>query len=147
MKLLPSALIVGMVLWAALPATAEVSDKQVGAMVQALREAAPKSNDGLYSPWKVTAQIIPSWSKQCVGRSLTPSEFGADQEAAQKVVSCISRRELTKQMRATGNNEMASVRNYACWWMTGQYSGCNSGPTGTYVEKVLSAYKRASASS
>lgn len=145
MKLLTSAMVASMILSAALPATAEVSDTQVGAVVQALKQAAPKSNNELYSPWKVTATIIPSWSKQCLGRTLTPTQFNTDQEAARKVVSCITRRELNKQLRTTNNNETA-VRNFACWWMSGSYSGCSSGPTGTYVQNVLRYYKQAAAS-
>lgn len=138
-----------MVLWVALPAIAEISDKQVGAVVQALREAAPKSSNELYSPWKVTPGIIPSWSKQCIGQALTPAQFDANQAQAQSVVSCIARRELNKQLRSTGNNETASVKNFACWWMTGNSTGadCNSGATGAYVQKVLRAYKQAAASS
>lgn len=137
--------IIGMVLWAALPAVAEVSDQQVGAVVQALKEAAPQGNNGLYSPWKVTPGIIPNWSKQCIGHTLTPTQFDANPTQAQSVVSCIARRELNKQLRATGNNETASVKNFACWWMTGDSANtsCNTGATGAYVQKVLRAYKQA----
>lgn len=130
----------------ALPAQAQqVTTKQVGTLVQALRQAAPKTgikNDGLYSEWQVTPGIIPSWSKQCIGRELTPTQFEANPVVARNVVTCITRRELQKQYPASGNNETVAVRRVACWWMTGNYTGCNSGQTGAYVQKVLSYYQQ-----
>ncbi len=62
----------------AVPVKAQVTDTQVGALVEALRQAAPKTgreNDGLYSDWQILPANIPRWSKRCIGRPLTIAEF------------------------------------------------------------------------
>ncbi|HEY9852626.1 MAG TPA: hypothetical protein V6D28_24355 [Leptolyngbyaceae cyanobacterium] len=130
--------------FSAMPVQAQVSDARVNAMVEALRQAAPpnKANDGMYSQWQVLPGIIPSWTKQCLGRELTPAQFESDATAARNTVACIVGRELSKQMTATNNNETASVRNVACWWMTGNAAGCSSGATGTYVQRVVGFYQQ-----
>ncbi|HEY9608477.1 hypothetical protein [Allocoleopsis sp.] len=145
MRLALRALITSAALWAVLPAQAQPSGNQITAMVDALRMAAPKTDtarDGLYSAWKVKPGIIASWSKQCVGRELTATQFGDSPETAREVVSCIMRRELNKQFSATNNNETASVRQVACWWLTGKYTGCNSGSQAAYVERVVGFYQK-----
>ena len=118
-------------------------DPQVNALVEALRLSAPpnRPNDGMYSQWQVLPAIIPSWTSQCTGQEMTPAQFEADPTTARSVVACIIRRELEIEFRDTGNNEMIAVRRTACWWMTGKPSGCNSGATADYVEKVMSFYQ------
>lgn len=130
-------------LWA-MPGTAQSTDKQVNAFVDALRQAAPPQspNDGMYSAWQVLPGIIPDWTKRCIGQQMTPAQFEANEDAARRTVTCIARRELNNQMKATGNNETSAVRGAACWWMTGKYSGCNSGFQGQYVQKVVSVYQQ-----
>lgn len=141
--LLLSGLIASLGLWT-VPAQAQVSDAKVNALLEALRQAAPpnRPNDGMYSQWQVLPGIIPSWTKQCVGRELTPAQFESDASAARNTVACIVRRELDKQFRATNNNETASVRNVACWWMTGNAGGCGSGATATYAQRVVGFYQQ-----
>ncbi|MBR8833430.1 MAG: hypothetical protein DSM106950_05150 [Stigonema ocellatum SAG 48.90 = DSM 106950] len=122
----------------------QVSDAQVAAMVEALRRAAPQTNspnDGLYSEWKVQPETLKGWSRYCLKQELTPTQFEKT-AIARKVVSCITRRELDKQLHATKNNETAAVRTVACWWMTGNYTGCNSGFTSDYVQKVVGFYQQ-----
>ncbi|BAY76281.1 hypothetical protein NIES25_27300 [Nostoc linckia NIES-25] len=124
-----------------------VSDAQVAAMVEALRQAAPQTknpNDGLYSEWQVKAETLKGWSRTCLKRELTPTQFENSPVLARSVVSCISRRELTNQFAATNNNEIASVRGAACWWMTGNYTGCDKGFTAEYVQKVVRFYQQRS---
>lgn len=130
-----------------LPAQAQVSDAQLNAMVEALRQAAPpnRPNDGMYSAWQVLPGIIPSWTKQCLGRELTPAQFESDATAARNTVACIVRREFNRQASATNNNEMASARRTACWWMTGDPTGCQSGATATYAQRVTDFYQQARA--
>ena len=121
-----------------------ISDTQVAAMVEALRQAAPQTknpNDGLYSEWQVKPETLKGWSKTCLKRELTPTQFES-RAIARQVVSCITRRELTNQLRATNNNEIASVRGAACWWMTGSYTGCDKGFTAEYVQKVVRFYQQ-----
>lgn len=146
--LLLGSIIVSLGLWT-MPAQAQqVSDAQVNAMVEALRKAAPpnRANDGMYSQWQVLPGIIPSWTKQCVGRELTPAEFESDSAAARNTVACIVRRELSNQYRAGNNNALAAARNVACWWMTGNAGGCSNGPTATYVQRVVGFYQQGSGS-
>lgn len=142
MRLMLRGLILGVAMGAVLPAQAAPSDLQIIAMVDALRMAAPKSAPGLYSEWGVTPGIIPSWTKQCVERELTPQEFGNSPESARTTVSCIMRRELNQQLSATNNDETASVRRVACWWLTGNYTGCSSGTQAAYVQRVIGFYQQ-----
>ncbi|WP_341531116.1 hypothetical protein WKK05_17895 [Nostoc sp. UHCC 0302] len=123
----------------------QVSDAQVAGMVEALRRAAPQTgsaNDGLYSDWQVKPETLKGWSKYCLKQELTPTQFENSSKTARQVISCIMRRELNKQFAATNNNETAAVRGVACWWMTGNYTGCNSGFTAAYVQKVVSFYRQ-----
>ncbi|MBW4452058.1 MAG: hypothetical protein KME55_04905 [Nostoc indistinguendum CM1-VF10] len=122
-----------------------ISDTQVAAMVEALRQAAPQTknpNDGYYSEWQVKPETLKGWSRTCLKRELTPTQFENNSAIARQVVSCITRRELTNQFRATNNNEIASVRGAACWWMTGSYTGCDKGFTADYVQKVVRFYQQ-----
>lgn len=127
----------------ALPTVAQVKDTQVNALVSALKQAAPpnRPNDGMYSSWQVLPGIIPSWTKQCLGKEMTPQQFDANENAARQVVSCIVERELKTQYKTT-TNETQAVRSVACWWMTGKTQGCDSGTTGTYVGRVVSFYQQ-----
>ncbi|MEC4815068.1 MAG: hypothetical protein SAK29_17575 [Scytonema sp. PMC 1069.18] len=125
----------------------QASNPQIAAMVEALRLAAPKTgktNDGLYSEWQVKPETLKGWSRTCLKKEVTPTQFENDPKLAREVVSCITRRELNNQLAATGNNETAAVRGAACWWMTGSYSGCNQGFTADYVNKVVGYYKQQS---
>lgn len=145
-RLLLGGLIAGVTMSALQVQAQQVTNTQVESMVEALRQAAPKTgikNDGLYSEWQVTPGIIPSWSKQCIGRKLTPMQFETSPMTARAVVTCITRRELQKQYRVSENNETTAVHSTACWWMTGNYTGCNSGQTATYVQNVVRLYQQA----
>jgi hypothetical protein len=122
----------------------QAADVQVAALVEALRQAAPqtgKANDGFYSAWQVKPETLRGWSRTCLKKEVTPTQFENNPTLARQVVSCITRREFNQQFRATGNNETAAVRGVACWWMTGAYTGCNTGFTATYVQKVIGFYR------
>lgn len=128
-----------------LPATAQqVSNLQVTALVEALRQAAPPQtpNDGMYSPWQVLPNNIPRWSKFCTKQAMTPQQFDADEGKARSIVTCVVRDLLRDEYKASGNNELAAIRRSACWWMTGQSTGCQSGETATYVQKVVGFYQQ-----
>ncbi|MBD2295717.1 hypothetical protein H6G06_20120 [Anabaena sphaerica FACHB-251] len=122
-----------------------VSDNQVAAMVEALRLAAPqkkKPTPGYYSDWQVKPETLRGWSKFCLKKELTPTQFENDPKTARQIISCIMKRELTNQFKATNNNEIAAVTGAACWWMTGLYTGCNKGFTGDYVQQVVKLYQQ-----
>lgn len=143
-QLLLSGLIASLGLWALPVQAQQVTNTQVSALVEALRLAAPKTgkqDDGLYSEWQITPGIIPSWSKQCTGRELTPSQLETSPVTARAIVTCIMRTELQKQYRDR-QNEPAAVSRAACWWMTGNATKCNSGLTAAYTQKVLGFYKQ-----
>ncbi len=148
MRVLVSGMIITLGL-SSLPALAQqpkVSESQVAAMVEALRQSAPKSapNSGYYSDWKVKPGTVKLWTKYCLKKELTPAQFQNDPATARQVVSCVINRELTKQFRAIPNNETAAVSSVACWWMTGSYTGCNSGFTADFVKNVTKRYQQRS---
>lgn len=126
-----------------LSAAAQVSETQVNGLVEALRLAAPPNSpdDGMYSDWQVLPQTLQGWSEICLGQSVTPEQFEADPEIARSVVRCIAQWQLEEQLLSTGGDELTAVRGAACWWMTGESAGCQSGFTAEYVEKVLGFYQ------
>ena len=129
----------------ALPAAAEtVTDAQVSAFVEALRQAAPPqtANDGMYSQWQVLPNNISRWAKFCTKQDLTPQQFEADATKAKSIVTCIAGDLLRDEYKASGNNETAAIRRAACWWMTGESAACKSGATATFADKVVSIYQQ-----
>ena len=129
----------------ALPATAQpVTDAQISALVEALRQAAPPqtANDGMYSQWQVLPGNISRWAKFCTKQDLTPQQFEADATKAKSIVTCIVGDLLRDEYKASGNNETAAVRRAACWWMTGESAACKSGATATFADKVVSVYQQ-----
>lgn len=127
-----------------LPAQAQVSERQVAALVEALRQAAPqtgRADDGLYSDWQIMPGNIPRWSRSCIGRELSPTEFEASPDVARSVVTCVMRDVLKEEYGASGNDEMLAVRRSAAWWMRGDPSQYNSSEIADYVQKVVTAYE------
>lgn len=148
MRILLSSLLLSLTLSSAVVAQAQTrstSSRQVTAMVEALRKAAPKTNnpnDGLYSDWQVKPDTARGWSKQCLKREITPTQFANSPATARQVITCVVQDEFSKRLRATANNEMQTVQSVACWWMTGQYTGCTSGQTAAYVQQVTRYYRQ-----
>ncbi len=129
----------------ALPAVAQaVTDAQISALVEALRQAAPPqtANDGMYSQWQVLPGNISRWAKFCTKQDLTPQQFEADATKAKTIVTCIVGDLLRDEYKASGNNETAAIRRAACWWMTGESAACKSGATATFADKVVSVYQQ-----
>ena len=128
-----------------LPAAAQsVTEAQVSALVEALRQAAPPqtANDGMYSQWQVLPNNISRWAKFCTKQDLTPQQFEADATKAKSIVNCIVGDLLRDEYKASSNNELTAVRRAACWWMTGDSAACKSGATATYADKVISVYQQ-----
>jgi hypothetical protein len=147
MRLLIGAMIVSFSvgLSSSLAQAQQPANNQVAAMVEGLRRAAPqtgKKDDGLYSEWQVQPGTVKAWSKSCLKKEITPTQFENNPAIARQIVSCIVSRELNKQFQATNNNEISAVSSVACWWMTGKYIGCNRGFTAAYVQKVVNFYKQ-----
>lgn len=130
---------------AALPAQAQISEAQVGALVEALRQSAPETgreDDGLYSEWQVKPENIPRWSRSCIDQELTPAQFEASPAAARTIVSCVMRDVLRDEYRASGNDEAIAVRRAAAWWMTGDPDRYDSGDTAAYTQQILRLYQQ-----
>lgn len=141
-----SSLIMGLgsSLLAILPVWAQVSDSQVAALVEALRQAAPQTGqqaDGLYSDWQIQPANIPRWSQACIGRELTPAQFAADPTTARQVLVCVMRDVLKDEYR-NGGEEAIAVRRSAAWWMTGDANRYDSGDTAAYTQRVLGFYQQ-----
>ncbi|MEG4996265.1 hypothetical protein [Microcoleus sp. B4-D4] len=143
-NLLFGSLIISLGLQTLPAAAAPVTDAQVSALVEALRQAAPPqtANDGMYSQWQVLPGNISRWAKICTKQDLTPQQFEANATKAKSIVTCIAGDLLRDEYKASGNNETAAVRRAACWWMTGESAACKSGATATYADKVLSVYQQ-----
>jgi ARC6-like, IMS domain len=130
---------------ATLPALAQVSDSQVGALVEALRQAAPQTgieDDGLYSDWQIKPDNIPRWSRLCTGRELSISEFEASPATARGILVCVMRDVLQEEYGNSGNNESVAVRRAASWWMTGDPDRYDNDNTAAYTQRVLDFYQQ-----
>lgn len=128
-----------------LPAQAQISDQQVNALVEALRQAAPRTgqaNDSLYSDWQVQAENIPRWSEFCIDRQLSPTEFEADAATARQVITCIVRDLLIEEYDQSNGDESVAVLRSAAWWMTGDPNRYNSEATQNYTQQVLGFYQQ-----
>ncbi|MDR3568052.1 MAG: hypothetical protein P4L43_08505 [Syntrophobacteraceae bacterium] len=127
------------------PSQSPITDKQVAAFVEALRQAAPHTgnpNDGLYSDWKVKAGNILRWSKQCMGREMDPAEFAANPPKAREVVT-FEMGKILRREYAISNDIYVAVCRAASWWMTGDPGKYDTPPTSSYTTKVLGYYMRA----
>jgi hypothetical protein len=123
----------------------QTSDKQVSALVEALRLSAPNTgnpNDGLYSDWKIKRENIIRWSKRCTGTEMEPAEFEANTEKARAIIACIMGKILREQYEIS-KDESVAVRRAASWWMTGDPDKYDTTPTSSYTMKVLGFYRRA----
>ena len=126
---------------------AQISNAQVGRLVEALREVAPetdKPDDDLYGAWQVKAENIPRWSQQCIGKELTPVQFQDSPVTARSILVCVMRDVLSEQYKASNNDESLAVQRAASWWMTGDPSQYNSGAIAAYAQKVLNFYREPS---
>lgn len=122
-----------------------ITDVQVTALVEALRQAAPrtdKSSEGLFSDWQVKAENIPRWSQQCIGKELTPTQFQDSPVTARGILVCVMRDVLREQYTASNNKESVAVQRAASWWMTGDPNQYNSASTSSYSAKVLDLYRQ-----
>lgn len=126
----------------ALPVSAQVSNTLVTRTVEALRQASKPENPntGLYSDWQVKANNIPRWSRFCLGREVTISEFQNNAATAQSIVTCIVRDVLKQEARTSSNNDELAVQRVASWWMTGDANQYNGGAS-AYARKVLGFYR------
>jgi hypothetical protein len=98
-------------------------------------------NPGYYSDWQVKGDRIPLWSRQCLGRSLTPEEFETNKSAATSTVTCIVQDMLRQEIRSAQNDEGLAIRRIASWWVTGDPSRYDEANIAAYTKRVLSSYQ------
>jgi hypothetical protein len=98
-------------------------------------------NPGYYSDWQVKGDRIPLWSRQCLGRSLTPEEFETNKSAATSTVTCIVQDMLRQEIRSAQNDEGLAIRRIAAWWVTGDPSRYDEANIAAYTKRVLSSYQ------
>ncbi len=98
-------------------------------------------NAGYYSDWQVKGDRIPLWSRQCLGRSLTPEEFETNKSAATSTVTCIVQDMLRQEIRSAQNDEALAIRRIASWWVTGDPSRYDEANIAAYTKRVLSSYQ------
>jgi hypothetical protein len=128
----------------ALPVSAQGAEAQVTQLVEALRQASkPQKSTALLSDWQVKPSNVKRWSKYCLGKEVTPSQFQSSPSTARSIVTCIVRDVFKQEYQAGGRNEAIAVQRVAAWWLTGdgrQYKSANATP---FVQKVMSFYKPA----
>lgn len=124
------------------PAQAQLSDVQLGVLVDALNQANTETGGEPrpLSEWQT--ENIPRWSKQCMGRSLTPEQFTTSPVTARWVSICTLRDIVKTEYRLSGKNEAIALRRSAAWWVSGNPGRYNSGETAAYTQKVLSLYRQ-----
>ncbi len=123
-------------------AQSPIGDAQIATFVEALRLSAPRGanpESGLYSDWKIKAQNIRRWSKNCTGTAMDPEEFAADPGQAREILACVMGKILRQQFAICGNKSIA-VRRAASWWMTGNPDSYDTPPTDSYTKRVLNFY-------
>jgi hypothetical protein len=125
------------------PVQAQTADSQAGRIADAIKQIALQrgKNPGFYSDWQVKGDKIPLWSKQCVGRDLTPQQFEASQSTAGGVVTCVLREMIRQEAKFIGKDESLVVRRVAAWWVTGDAAQYNSPGVATYTQQVLRVYR------
>ncbi len=128
----------------AMPVQAQVSERQIDALVEALRLAAPQTgieDDGLYSDWQIKPDNIVRWSERCTGVAMTPEEFQANPVESREILKCVMSGVLEKQYTASNNDESVAVLRSAAWWMTGNADQYDSDYARSYTNKVLKFYR------
>jgi hypothetical protein len=137
----------------ALPAVAQaqaaprgtVADfERANRVAEALRQITVMGNSrnpGYYSDWQVKGDRIPLWSRQCLGRQITPEEFESNQSAATSTVTCIVQDMMRQEIRTAQNNEGLAIRRVASWWVTGDPGRYEEDKIAAYTQRVLSTYQ------
>jgi hypothetical protein len=126
------------------PTTSTKELERAKRIAKALREITllgNSRNPGYYSDWQVKGDRIPLWSRQCIGRSLTPEEFESNEAAATSTVTCIVQDMFHQEMSSAKNDEGEAIRRIAAWWVTGDSGRYDEEKIATYTERVLKIYK------
>lgn len=113
----------------------------VAALVEALRQAAPKTDDpSLYTDWKMRAGAIARWTRRCVGVEVPPDQLAVDPVMARATVRCVMGPVWLEQGRLAGGDENLAVRRAAAWWMTGDPERHQAPEWAAYLERMANLY-------
>jgi hypothetical protein len=120
---------------------------QASRIAEALKQVSSRTKQpGYYSSWQVKGDRIPLWSRQCLGREMTPQQFEEDEANAGAVVVCILRDVIKQEIRSAKNNEAVAVQRTAAWWVTGDPNRYNNANVADYTKQVLGAYQTSTGS-
>ncbi|NJN63155.1 MAG: lytic transglycosylase domain-containing protein [Coleofasciculaceae cyanobacterium RL_1_1] len=87
---------------------------------------------------QVMPENVPSWTKQCLGRELTPAEFQQDARAQNEVIDCkLEQYWKTAKSRTTEEK----VRDVAAIWYAGNAASKNSTAPQPYGNNVYPSIK------
>jgi hypothetical protein len=128
----------------AIPRGTVADFERANRVAEALRQITVMGNSrnpGYYSDWQVKGDRIPLWSRQCLGRQITPEEFESNQAAANSTVTCIVQDMMRQEIRAAQNNEGLAIRRVAAWWVTGDPGRYDEDKIAAYTQRVLSTYQ------
>jgi hypothetical protein len=145
-RFLPIAIVASLASLIGLPAMAQSGAELERAtrVSEALRQISVRGqtrSPGYYSDWQVKGDRIPLWSKQCLGRSITPEEFDSNQATAGTIVSCIVRDMMKLEIRTARNDEALAVQRVSAWWVTGDPNQFQAQGVAPYTKQVLLAYQ------
>jgi cell wall-associated NlpC family hydrolase len=73
---------------------------------------------GAMGAWQILPSNLPSWSKQCLGRQITASQFMGDPNLQRQIVEC-KLTEYAQTHAAKANGEEELVRRVASTWYSG----------------------------
>jgi len=114
----------------------------VAALVEALRQAAPNTDDPtLYTDWKMQEGAISRWTRRCVGVQVPPAELAENPVMTRETVTCVMGPVLVQQTSLAGGDEELGVRRAAAWWMTGDPEQYQSVAIASYLDRVLRHYR------
>jgi hypothetical protein len=122
--------------------------EQASRVAEALKQAALKSpkQPGYYSDWQVKGDRVPLWSRQCLGREMTPAQFEENPTNATSIVVCIVKDMMRQEIRSARNDEAGAVKRVAAWWVTGDPNRANAKDIAPYAQQVLALYQSGSTS-
>ena len=98
--------------------------------------AAINPDSGAIGIGQVMPANVPSWTQQCLGRSLTPDQFRRDVGAQQKTIRCRLAKNLDTARQKYPRDRDAQVRCVAAIWYSGQCALKNSTRPQPYGENV-----------
>lgn len=112
---------------------AAIIEQESGAEVSLLNP-----DSGAIGLGQVMPENVPSWTKQCLGRELTPAEFQQDARAQNEVIDCkLEQYWKTAKSRTTEEK----VRDVAAIWYAGNAASKNSTAPQPYGNNVYPSIK------